>query len=117
MLCGKHFQTPCSNSLIIRRLRTAALRDLSSFRSVGPASHLPDHAVPRPSHQLAVFPVGDQVEVVGELDGAGQLLQDVYAEALAAQFGVGLGVADDTGRKMRDRAASDSKYSFVFNIL
>lgn len=45
-----------------------------------------------------MFPVGDQVEVVGELNGAGQLLQDVYAEALAAQFGVGLRVADDAER-------------------
>ena len=43
--------------------------------------------------------VGDQVEVVGELDGAGQLLQDVYAEALTAQFGVRLRVAGDTVRK------------------
>ena len=62
-------------------------------------THLPDHAVPGPSHQLAVFSVGDQVEVVGELDGAGQFLQDVYAEALTAQFGVGLRVSDNTAGK------------------
>lgn len=42
-----------------------------------------------------MFSVGDQVEVVGELDVAGQLLQDVYAEALTTQFGVGLRVAED----------------------
>lgn len=46
-----------------------------------------------------MFPVGDQVEVVGELDGAGQLLQDVYAETLTAQFGVRLRVADDAARE------------------
>ena len=53
-----------------------------------------------------MFSVGDQVEVVGELDGAGQLLQDVYAEALAAQFGVGLRVADDTARRLTKKAVS-----------
>ena len=45
--------------------------------------------------------VGDQVEVIGELDGAGQLLQDVYAEALTAEFGVGLWVANNSARGMR----------------
>ena len=59
------------------------------------SSHLSYHAVPGAPHQLAVLAVGDQVEVVGELDGPGQLLQDVDAEALAAQLGVGLRVADD----------------------
>lgn len=39
-----------------------------------------------------MFPVGDQVEIIGELDGTGELLEDVYAEALTAQFGVGLSV-------------------------
>lgn len=58
-------------------------------------TYLSDHAVPDSPHQLAVLAVGDQVEVVGELDGAGQLLQDVDAEAFAAEFGVGLGVTDD----------------------
>jgi len=43
-----------------------------------------------------VFSVGDEVEVIGELDGAGQFLQDVYAEALAAQLGVGVRVAHRT---------------------
>lgn len=45
-----------------------------------------------------MFPIGDQVEVIGELDGARQFLQDVYAEALTAQFGVGLRV-DNTGKR------------------
>jgi len=37
-----------------------------------------------------VFAVGHQVEVVRELHHLGQLLQDVDAEALAAQLGVGI---------------------------
>lgn len=53
-------------------------------------SHLSDHPVPNAADQLAVFPIGNQVKVIGELDGAGQLLQDVYAEALTAQLCVGL---------------------------
>lgn len=43
--------------------------------------------------------VGDQVEVVGEFDGAGEFLQDIDAEALAAQLGVRLRVADDAEGK------------------
>lgn len=46
--------------------------------------------------------VGDQVEVVGELYGAGQLLQDVDAEALAAQFCVRLGVTHNAERQERE---------------
>lgn len=46
--------------------------------------HLSDHTVPDPSYQLAMFAVGDQVEVVGELDVARELFQDVNAEAFAA---------------------------------
>lgn len=46
-----------------------------------------------------MFSVGDQVEVIGELDGAREFLQDVYAEALTAQFGVGLRVVDNAGKK------------------
>lgn len=34
--------------------------------------------------------IGHQVEVVGELHRLGQLLQDVDAEAFAAQLGVGV---------------------------
>lgn len=47
-------------------------------------SYLSNHAVPNAPDQFAVLAVGDQVEVVGKLNGAGQLLQDVYAEALTA---------------------------------
>lgn len=50
--------------------------------------HLSHHAVPRPVDLLAVFPVGDQVKVVGELDRLGDLLQDVDAETLAAALDV-----------------------------
>lgn len=46
--------------------------------------HLSDHPVPDPSYQLAMFAVGDQVEVVGELDVARELFKDVNAEAFAA---------------------------------
>lgn len=51
-------------------------------------THLSHHAVPRPVDLLAVLPVGNQVEVVGELDRLGDLLQDVDAEALAAALDV-----------------------------
>lgn len=62
--------------------------------------HLTNQAVPRPIDLLAVLAVGDQVEVVGEPDGAGQLLQDVDAEAFAAQLGVRLGVTHNAeGRR------------------
>lgn len=63
-----------------------------------------------------MFPVGDQVEVIGELDGAGQLLQDVYAEALAAQFGVGLRVADNTGRRVRKSGVTHTVNTVLFLI-
>ncbi len=43
--------------------------------------------------------VGDQVEVIGKLDGAGQLFKDVYAETLAAQFCVWLSVTHNTERQ------------------
>lgn len=42
--------------------------------SLSHQSHLPYHAIPSSTNQLAMFSIGDQVEVVGELDGAGQLL-------------------------------------------
>lgn len=32
--------------------------------------HLSDHAVPNPTYEFPMFTVGDQVEVVGELDVA-----------------------------------------------
>lgn len=50
--------------------------------------HLSNHAIPCPINLLAVFAVGDQVEVIRELDRLGDLLQDVYAETLAAAFDV-----------------------------
>lgn len=75
------------------------------------SAHLSDHPVPDASDQLPVLAVGDQVEVVGKLDVAGQLLQDVDAEAFAAELGVGLGVAHDAGTKQtgvaRDSALID----------
>ena len=65
--------------------------------------HLSNHAVPDAADQLAVLAVGDQVEVVGELDVARQLLQDVYAEALTAQLGIGLRVTHDAGERDGER--------------
>lgn len=50
--------------------------------------HLSHHAVPRPIDLLAVFSIGDQVKVVGELDRLGDLLQDIDAETLAATLDV-----------------------------
>ena len=62
-------------------------------------AHLSDHSVPDASDQLAVLAVGDQVQVVGKLDVAGQLFQDVYAEAFTAQLGVRLRVAYNAEKK------------------
>lgn len=61
-------------------------------------SYLSDHPVPNSPDQLAVFAVGDQVQVVGELDVAGKFLQDVDAEAFAAEFGVWLCVTHNAER-------------------
>lgn len=52
-------------------------------------AYLPDHAVPHASNSLAMLAVGHQVQVVGELDHLGQLLEDVNAEALTTELGVG----------------------------
>ena len=52
-------------------------------------AYLPDHAVPHAAHPLAMLAVGHQVQVIGELDHLGQLLEDVDAEALTAKLGVG----------------------------
>lgn len=65
------------------------------------SSYLSDHPVPNASDQLAMLAIGDQVEVVGKLDVAGQLLQDVYAEAFTAQFSVRLSVTHNTESKER----------------
>lgn len=101
----RFFVSLCKNTLTKR----GALDRLEPRQEAPPSqlrgsrgSHLPDHAVPRAPHQLAVLAVGHQVEVVGELDGARELLQNVDAEALAAQFGVGLGVTDGAALKRRD---------------
>lgn len=51
--------------------------------------YLADHAVPHVVDLFAVLAVCDQVEVVGELDVPGYLLQNVDAEALAALLNVG----------------------------
>lgn len=50
-------------------------------------------------HQFAVFPVGNQVEVKGELDGFGQFFEDIYAETFAAQFSEGLGETEGTVKR------------------
>lgn len=47
-------------------------------------AHLSDHAVPLAVNVLAMSPVGDQVEVIGEAYDLGQPLQDVDAEPFAA---------------------------------
>lgn len=47
-------------------------------------TYFPNHAIPLVVDLLPVLPVGHQVEVVGELDGLGEFLQDVDAEAFAA---------------------------------
>lgn len=51
-------------------------------------SHLPDHSIPGAVDLLAVLSIGDQVEVIGELDLLGDLLQDVDAETFTAALGV-----------------------------
>lgn len=50
--------------------------------------HLSNHAVPSPVNLLAVLAVGDQVQVVRELDRLGDLLQDVDAETFAAALDI-----------------------------
>jgi len=51
--------------------------------------YLSDHAVPPVVDLLAVFPIRHQVQVVGELDVPGDLLQNVNAETFAALLNVG----------------------------
>lgn len=51
--------------------------------------YLSDHAVPHVVDLLAMFSIGDQVEVVGELDVPRYLLQNINAETFAALLNVG----------------------------
>lgn len=55
--------------------------------------HLSNHSIPRPVHLLAVFTVSDQVEVIGELNRLGDLLQDVDAKSFAAALDVDARIA------------------------
>lgn len=48
--------------------------------------NLSNHAIPSSINLLAVFAVGDQVEVVSELHFLGDLFQDVNTESFAAAF-------------------------------
>lgn len=59
--------------------------------------------------------VGDQVEVVGELYGAGQFLQDVYAETFTAQLCVWLSVAYDAERE-RERKNRTECWDTEFSL-
>lgn len=91
---------------------------LPQSRGEGNSSYLSDHPVPDSSDQLAVLAVGDQVEVVGELYGSGQFLQDVYAEAFTAQFCVWLRVAYNTemdreGKTQRDAGILKHLHAFL----
>lgn len=51
-------------------------------------AHLSDHSIPRPVDLLAVFAVGDQIEVVSELYLLGDLLEDVNTETFTAALDV-----------------------------
>ena len=77
--------------------------NLATLNEVACRSYLSDHPVPNSPDQLAVLAVGDEVEVIGELYGAGQLLQDVYAEAFTAQFSVWFVVTHNTGNKEENK--------------
>lgn len=50
--------------------------------------HLSNHTIPCPINLLAMFAVGDQVEVISELDRLGDLLKDVNTKTLAAALDV-----------------------------
>lgn len=60
-----------------------------------------------------MLPVGDEVEVVGELDVARQLLEDVDAESLAAQLGVRLRVAHDSAAQKPQKKPTKKKQAGV----
>lgn len=46
-----------------------------------------------------MFTVGDQVEIIGELDGAWEFFENVDAEALAAQFSVRFRMTNTTANR------------------
>lgn len=50
--------------------------------------HLSHHAIPCPINLLAMFAVGDQIEIVGEFYTLCNLLEDVDAETFATAFDV-----------------------------
>lgn len=62
-------------------------------------SYLSNHPIPDAPNHLAVLPVGDQIKVIWKFDSARELLQDVYAETFAAEFGVRLCVTCDTAQE------------------
>lgn len=68
-------------------------------------SHLSNHAVPNSSDELAMFTIGDEIEVIGELDITGKFLQDVDAKAFTAQFCIRLSISNDPVRIRTDITA------------
>lgn len=74
-------------------------------------SYLSNHPVPDATNHLAVLPVGDQIKVIWKFDGARELLQDVYAETFAAEFGVRLGVTCDTVREKNSLTFTSINFS------
>lgn len=55
-----------------------------SFKS----PHLSNHTIPCPVNLLAVFTIGDQIEIIGEFYTLCNFLQDVNAETFATAFDV-----------------------------
>lgn len=70
-----------------KKKKTQETQDEQIDRRVS-SPHLPHHAIPGPVDFLAMFAIGDQVKVVGELDSLCNLLQDVNAETLTATLDV-----------------------------
>lgn len=67
-----------------------------------------------------MFPVGDQVKVVGKLDRLGDLLQDVDAETLAAALDVNpglLGLVTAQVRQIRTSKLVALKPNRVWDLL
>lgn len=72
--------------------------------------YLANHPVPDATHYLPVLSIGYQVEVVGELHRLGQLLQDIDAEALATELGVGVCRPISPGSKALSRLVYTHRY-------